>query len=118
MAIFDLGCGNGNHLGLYLKHVPAGGRVAGLDRETSSSKKRERGFQESRISSFGSVQWTTLSVSRTGRRHVLLNFAIYNASTPRKTLTELKSVMRAGGDLVLIGPTRNNARELYDSTAV
>src|SRR5436309_10686599 len=32
-AIFDLGCGNGNHLGIYLKHVGDGGMVAGLDRE-------------------------------------------------------------------------------------
>jgi SAM-dependent methyltransferase len=32
-AIFDLGCGNGNHLGIYLEGVGASGTVAGLDRE-------------------------------------------------------------------------------------
>src|SRR5215217_4069755 len=34
-AIFDLGCGNGNHVRLYLKHVGAAGTVAGIDREPS-----------------------------------------------------------------------------------
>src|SRR5437867_10435730 len=33
--IFDLGCGNGNHLGLYLASVPSSGTVTGLDREPS-----------------------------------------------------------------------------------
>ena len=32
-AIFDLGCGNGNHLGIYLEGVGPEGRVTGLDRE-------------------------------------------------------------------------------------
>src|SRR6185369_15948608 len=32
-AILDLGCGNGNHLGIYLEGVGASGKVAGLDRE-------------------------------------------------------------------------------------
>jgi demethylmenaquinone methyltransferase/2-methoxy-6-polyprenyl-1,4-benzoquinol methylase len=41
------------------------------------------------------------------------NFAIYNAANPRATIEELKRVLEPGGELVLIGPTRNNASELY-----
>src|SRR5256885_4626145 len=32
-AIFDLGCGDGNHLGIYLSAVGSAGMVTGLDRE-------------------------------------------------------------------------------------
>ena len=31
--ILDLGCGDGNHLGLYLRHVRAAGTVTGIDRD-------------------------------------------------------------------------------------
>jgi ubiquinone/menaquinone biosynthesis C-methylase UbiE len=42
------------------------------------------------------------------------NFAIYNAANPAFALGELKRTLRPGGEIVLIGPTINNARELYD----
>ncbi|PYT09325.1 MAG: hypothetical protein DMF60_02725, partial [Acidobacteria bacterium] len=42
------------------------------------------------------------------------NFAIYNAADPSFTLSELHRVMKPGAELVLIGPTRNNAFELYE----
>ena len=45
------------------------------------------------------------------------NFAIYNAAVPAFTLRELWRVLQPGGELVLIGPTRNNAFELYEYNA-
>ncbi|MGH8760127.1 MAG: class I SAM-dependent methyltransferase, partial [Burkholderiales bacterium] len=42
------------------------------------------------------------------------NFSIYNAKDPRFTISELKRVLQPGGEIVLIGPTRNNARELHE----
>ncbi len=41
------------------------------------------------------------------------NFAIYNATDAAFTLRELYRVLEPGGELVMIGPTENNARELY-----
>ena len=32
-AILDIGCGNGHHLGMYLRHVGPKGLVMGIDRE-------------------------------------------------------------------------------------
>src|SRR6516164_197670 len=43
-AIFDLGCGNGNHLQLYLDCVGSDGRVAGLDREATLIDQAKRRF--------------------------------------------------------------------------
>ena len=42
------------------------------------------------------------------------NFAIYNATRPEFTLKELRRVLKSGSDLVLIGPTAANAKEIYE----
>ena len=112
-AIFDLGCGNGNHLHLYLDCVGPNGLVAGLDREVAlidQAKLRYRGVAnlELRMGSmdaplpFGDGTFDT-SFS---------NFAIYNAVDPAFTLRELRRTLMPRGEVVLIGPTINNAREL------
>jgi ubiquinone/menaquinone biosynthesis C-methylase UbiE len=114
-AIFDLGCGNGNHLGIYLKNVPSDGRVCGLDREAKL-------IEEARGTYSGDKRLTLIVGSMDDRLpfddHTFdlcfSNFAIYNASSPRATLSELQRVLKPGGDVVLIGPTRNNALELYE----
>jgi ubiquinone/menaquinone biosynthesis C-methylase UbiE len=113
-AILDLGCGNGNHLHLYLDCVGPNGRVAALDREAALIGQAQRRY--------GGVANLDM---RTGSMDVPLpfadgsfdtsfsNFAIYNAAVPAFTLGELKRTLQPGGEVVLIGPTINNARELY-----
>src|SRR5213076_2998678 len=84
--IFDLGCGNGNHLGLYLACVPPSGTVTGLDREPSLIEEARQKYSgatnlDLRVGSmddplpFGDASFDL----------ILCNFAIYNASSPRKT---------------------------------
>lgn len=113
--IFDLGCGNGNHIPLYLEDVPSDGRVAGLD--------RERALIEEVHAKFGSDNRVDLRVGSMDERLpfpdesfdlCFSNFAIYNAKDARKTLTELRRIMQSGAEVVLIGPTANNAKELYE----
>jgi len=48
---------------------------------------------------------------------IFCNFAIYNASSPQKTIRELKRVLKDQGELVLIGPTAANAKEIYEYNA-
>jgi ubiquinone/menaquinone biosynthesis C-methylase UbiE len=114
-AILDLGCGNGNHIGIYLKHVGSEGRVAGLDREAKLIAEAKESYQ-------GAANLDLIVGSMDERLPFddatfdlcFSNFAIYNASNPQFTLSELRRVMKPGADLVLIGPTRNNALELYE----
>jgi ubiquinone/menaquinone biosynthesis C-methylase UbiE len=42
------------------------------------------------------------------------SFAIYYAADPRATLMEIRRVLEPGGEVALIGPTRNNAIEIYE----
>jgi ubiquinone/menaquinone biosynthesis C-methylase UbiE len=114
-AIFDLGCGNGNHLGLYLKHVGRQGRVAGLDREAKLIEQARRTYAKAENLDLrvGSMD-ERLPFPDASFDLCFSNFAIYNAADPAFTLRELKRVLQPGGEVVLVGPTMNNARELYE----
>jgi ubiquinone/menaquinone biosynthesis C-methylase UbiE len=113
-AIFDLGCGNGNHLHLYLDCVGPGGRVAGLDREATliDQAKRRHVNVDNLDLRVGSMD-VSLPFAASSFDTAFSNFAIYNAADPAFTLRELKRLVQPGGEVVLIGPTINNARELY-----
>ncbi|HWK90616.1 MAG TPA: methyltransferase domain-containing protein [Longimicrobium sp.] len=113
--ILDVGCGNGNHVRLYLQHVPEDGLVAGVDREPTliaeaKEKYGERPNLELRVGSMDEP----LPFADGTFDLCVSNFAIYNAADPRATITELKRVMAPGAELLLIGPTINNAREIYE----
>ena len=113
-AILDLGCGNGNHVGIYLAGVGPGGMVAGLDREARLIDEARGKFPEAKNLDLrvGSMD-DPLPFADETFDLCFSNFAIYNAADPRRTIQELERVLVKGGELVLIGPTRNNARELY-----
>jgi len=113
-AIFDLGCGNGNHLHLYLDCVGPGGRVAGLDREATLIDQAKRRYVnvDNLDLRVGSMD-VSLPFAASTFDTAFSNFAIYNAADPAFTLRELKRLVQPGGEVVLIGPTINNARELY-----
>lgn len=114
-AIFDLGCGNGNHLGLYLRHVQPIGTVAGLDRDGSLiGEAQARHASATNLDLRVGSMDDSLPFPDDTFDLCFSNFAIYNARDPRWTLTELHRVMAPGAELVLIGSTRNNARELYE----
>lgn len=113
-AILDVGCGNGNHLGIYLQCVGENGKVAGLDREAKLLDEARQTYAgaknlELRVGSMDEpLPWPDATFDL-----CFSNFAIYNAADPPATLAELQRVMQQGAELVLIGPTSNNAREIY-----
>jgi ubiquinone/menaquinone biosynthesis C-methylase UbiE len=114
-AIFDLGCGNGNHLGIYLRNIAPGGRVVGLDREQRLiDQARETYAGESALELRVGTMDEELPFPDATFDLAFSNFAIYNANDPHSTLRELYRVLKPGGELVLIGPTMHNAKELYD----
>jgi len=113
-SIFDLGCGNGNHLQLYLDCVGSDGYVAGLDREATLIEQAKRRYVnvDNLDLRVGSMD-VPLPFATSTFDTAFSNFAIYNATDPAFTLREVKRLLQPGGEVVLIGPTINNARELY-----
>jgi ubiquinone/menaquinone biosynthesis C-methylase UbiE len=113
--IFDLACGSGNHLGIYLRHLEPAGTVTGLDREKSLLDQARRTYEDAtnlRLE-LGSMD-DRLPFADASFDLCFCNFAIYNAADPEATLRELSRVMKDGTDLVLIGPTAANAKEIYE----
>ena len=113
--IFDLACGSGNHIRIYLKKVGPGGTVTGLDREKSLIDEARRTYADApnlRLE-LGSMD-DRLPFPDGSFDLCFCNFAIYNAADPEATLRELRRVMKHGTDLVLIGPTAANAGEIYE----
>jgi ubiquinone/menaquinone biosynthesis C-methylase UbiE len=114
-AILDVGCGNGNHLGIYLQNVGEAGQVSGLDRELKLIEEARKTYAgaknlDLRVRSMDEpLPWPDATFDL-----CFSNFAIYNAVDPAATLGELHRVMQPGAELVLIGPTRHNAREIYE----
>ncbi|MBB5916657.1 SAM-dependent methyltransferase [Nocardia transvalensis] len=115
-ALLDLGCGNGNHLGLYLAAAADSDdrRVVGLDRDSAllaAAAQRYAGARGLELVA-GSMDDP---LPFPGESFDLVNsvFAVYNAADADRTLRELHRVLTPGGHLLLIGPTADNARELY-----
>jgi ubiquinone/menaquinone biosynthesis C-methylase UbiE len=117
-AILDVGCGNGHHLGMYAKHVGAKGHVLGIDREAGLVQQAKQSYEqvpnvEVNVASMDDP----IPVQDASFDTVFSNFAIYNARDPKRTLTEIKRVLKPMGEVVLIGPTRRNAYEIYEYNA-
>jgi len=117
-AILDIGCGNGHHLGMYLRHVGPKGRVLGID--------RERGLVDTARAAYADTPNVEVIVGSMDDRLpagdasfdlAFSNFAIYNARNPRATLLEIRRVLEPRGEVVLIGPTARNAYEIYEYNA-
>jgi ubiquinone/menaquinone biosynthesis C-methylase UbiE len=115
--VLDLGCGDGNHFPLYLASVGAEGTVTGLDREPKLLEQARAAHGAANLKLVHASMDDPLPFADGAFDLAFSNFAIYNAREPLATLRELRRVLAPGGELVLIGPTRNNARELYEYNA-
>src|SRR5262245_31588544 len=113
--ILDLGCGSGNHLGIYADHVGPDGRVVGLDRERKLVETAREAFRDRpNVEIVEGSMDEPLPFPDGSFDLCFSNFAIYNAADPRLTLIEIRRLLEPGGQVVLIGPTRNNALEIYE----
>ncbi len=113
--ILDLACGSGNHLRMYARHAGAHGRVVGIDIETAlveDARKAHADLPEVDVR-IGSMN-DPLPFPDGAFDLCISSFAIYYAANPRATLEEIRRVLSPGGQMVLIGPTLNNAREIYE----
>jgi ubiquinone/menaquinone biosynthesis C-methylase UbiE len=113
--VLDVGCGSGNHLGIYAHHAGPSGRVVGIDRDrglVDAARAAHAGTPQVEVI-VGSMD-EPLPFADASFDLCASNFAIYNAADPRATLAEIRRVLAPGGQVLLIGPTRNNAAEIYE----
>ena len=113
--ILDLGCGDGNHIDLYLRHVGKTGTVTGADRDKALIARAKARYPDAGNLSLqvGSMD-DKLPFGDGVFDLCMVSFAIYNARDADFTLRELHRTIGKGGELVMIGPTSNNVAELYE----
>ncbi|WP_040841610.1 class I SAM-dependent methyltransferase [Nocardia brevicatena] len=114
-AVLDLGCGDGNHLGIYLRHLHPGGHVVGLDRDKALLDTARAAYPDAHGLTLVEQSMDEVLPFQNGTFDLVTSvFAIYNAKDPNFTISELTRTMRADGHLLLIGSTAENALELYE----
>jgi len=113
-SVFDIGCGNGNLFQAYSDQIGARGLIVGMDQSAEL-------LQEAKKRPCGSLKLLLHKDMNTGTPfldesfdRVFSSFAIYYANDAWSVLQEVFRLLKAGGEVVLIGPTDNNARELYE----
>lgn len=113
-VVLDIGCGNGNLFPTYSEKVGVSGLIVGIDK--SLDLLREAKNQRCKTPKF------LLEYDMNSRflfvdssfDYVFSSFAIYYVNDVLAIVDEIARVMAAGGEAILIGPTNNNAKELYD----
>lgn len=113
-VILDIGCGNGNLFPSYSKKLGDNGVIIGIDQSKellSEAMKCEKSTPTVLIewdmnNEFPFVEETF--------SYVISSFAIYYANDVNSIINCIKTVLKPSGEVFLIGPTDNNAKELYE----
>lgn len=113
-SLLDIGCGDGNFFGLYGGKLGRGGLVVGIDQ---SDELLEKASKRETAASTLLLKWSmndTMPFVPSSFNAVISTFAIYYVDDVSRILGDIKRVLRDGGEMLLIGPTDANAKELYD----
>ncbi len=111
--LLDLGCGNGNLFPIFSKKLGERGVIVGIDKSTELLSEAKNKNSMNRIL----LEW-----DMNGRMpffdenfdYVISSFAIYYVNNVVEIVKEIKRVLCTYGKVFLIGPTDNNAKELYE----
>lgn len=113
MTVLDIGCGSGNLFPVYAHKLGEYGVIAGID------KSRELLGQANRLQLATPkvlLEWdmnSGLPFADKSVDVVISTFAIYYVDDVNKIMSEIARVLKDGCPFYIIGPTNNNALELY-----
>lgn len=112
--LLDLGCGTGNFFPIYADKLQNNGLIVGVEKELSLIK----GAQSLNLL----TPKILLNMDMDGYwpftegtfDYVISTFAIYYVDSSKKVLENIYKILKKRGEILLIGPSVNNAIELYD----
>lgn len=113
-VVLDIGCGNGNLFPAYSKKVGDSGLIVGIDKSLELLREAKNQRCKTPKLLLGYDMNLKLPFIDSSFDYVFSFFAIYYANNVLAIVEEIVRVMAAGGEAILIGPTNNNAKELYD----
>ncbi|MDN3513527.1 MAG: class I SAM-dependent methyltransferase [Candidatus Brocadia sp.] len=113
-ALLDLGCGNGNLFPVFEKMLGERGLVVGIDK---SDELLSGASNQNCITHTLLLKWdmnARMPFLEGSFDYVISSFAIYYVDDVTAIVGEIKRILRQSGEVFLIGPTDNNAKELYE----
>ncbi len=112
--ILDIGCGNGNLFPVFSKKIGKTGTIVGIDQ----SEELLRSAQSKKVlPNLLLMKWdmnNTFPFIEESFDYVTSFFSIYYADNANTVVEEIKRVLKEQGRFIFVGPTDNNARELYE----
>lgn len=113
-ALLDLGCGNGNLFPVFGKMLGERGLVVGIDKSDELLLEASKQYSITRTLLLKWDMNTKMPFLEGSFDYVISSFAIYYVDDATAILREIKRVLRRSGEVFLIGPANNNAKELYE----
>lgn len=113
-VILDIGCGDGNLFGCYSSKLGNRGIIVGVDKskELLATASRRKNTTPATL-----LEWDMnmrFPFIEESFNYVISTFAIYYVNDVRGVVDEIERVLKPSGEVFLIGPTDNNAKELYE----
>ena len=112
--ILDIGCGNGNFFPRYSRKISNRGVIVGIDQ---SKELLLEAIKCECTTPKILLEWNMnnrFPFIERSFNYVISTFAIYYVDDVRAIIEDIKRVLKPSGEVFLIGPTNNNARELYE----
>lgn len=112
-ALLDVGCGDGNLFGVWSQMLGPEGLLVGVD-QSEDLLTRAAARPPSCRRLLLNLDMNDLAGLQPGSFDAAVAaFSIYYAERPAETLARLRRLLKSGGTLILMGPTRRNAEELF-----
>jgi SAM-dependent methyltransferase len=112
-ALLDVGCGDGNLFGVWSQMLGPEGLIVGVDQSEellARAEARPAGCRRLLLN----LDMNNLAALRPGSFDTAVAaFSIYYAERPAEMLERLRRLLKPEGRLILMGPTRRNAEELF-----
>jgi ubiquinone/menaquinone biosynthesis C-methylase UbiE len=116
--VLDIGCGNGKQVIVFSDLVGAGGKVVGADifgrvpgLLDAANKKLEGRRNVSFLDHDASMPFPQADAAF---NCVTSCYSLYYVQDARRTLIDVKRLLRSGGRFFAVGPSWDNSRELYE----
>lgn len=112
--ILDIGCGGGNLFPSYSRKLGSEGVIVGIDKVSdllSEAVNRKCDARKILLEHDINIK---LPFVDSLFDYVISSFSIYYVEKAEYILSEIKRVLKPSGEFIVIGPTNENAHELYD----
>ena len=113
-SIFDVGCGNGNYIELFLDKIKEDGSIYGVDKNEELINEAIAKYGKYDNVYFDVGDYDSIKDVNKTFDWIFSVYSLYYTSDSNALIEKLKNLLSPGGKLIVIGPASNNAIDLGD----